>query len=654
MEIIKEGLQKIESFGNSYYQMKTFGADLNMIIMSNKDVKGNDMIPSNIINAIINSKLIFGEFSDFINKIKMNNITFNDEELTLYNHIKSSIYKENTRFDIIRTTILSEFRNKEYNTQLNDPYAKYVYDNQKEAATQIMDYICDTDTKAVTLIALPQAGKTGTFVYCTYIALTNSNNNKIYEPENIFIISGLNDIDWQEQTEKDMMPSLKNNVYHLGQLRVFNERLKVINNSKILIIIDECQIATSENQTIDKSIFNLEKELCNANHIKYIIVSATPSVVKYELDEWGDKHKIVYLNPPPTYIGFSNFINDNRIYEADLITYEFLEREFKPLLIDRFIKPKYHIIRISLKKRSELEEWIKDNNYKKEEIDSDNKIDNVNMHLDSPPEKHTFIIIKGFYRAGKRMNDKNIGIVYEYSSIINYDVTAQGLIGRFCGTNKQLNGPTAPIFFCRKETLVSYINFINEKCEYASADYYSLKLKVVDNELTKKSKSFVTKLSKVSISNKKEHNHIKPQDYIDKPKELIFEDKDFNIIIDGKDKHKIVLNIIQEKYTDIYNIIKDYRCDKCTVPTTEYSYKRHIIDARKAYKDGTLYLADINKETKEEHLNSWVIFIDHNSDPKNKTHQAYLIIYHGERRKKLLEDGKKKAKTKHKAQEISL
>ena len=70
MEIIKEGLQKIESFGNSYYQMKTFGADLNMIIMSNKDVKGNDMIPSNIINAIINSKLIFGEFSDFINECK--------------------------------------------------------------------------------------------------------------------------------------------------------------------------------------------------------------------------------------------------------------------------------------------------------------------------------------------------------------------------------------------------------------------------------------------------------------------------------------------------------------------------------------------------------------------------------------------------------
>ena len=646
MEIIKDRLQKIESFGNSYYQMKNFGADINMIHLLNKDVKNNEILPKNLFDKITESKLNHKDFIDFIEKIKINNITFNNDELILYNQMKSYIYKENNRFDNIRTTILSEFRNKEYNIQLTDPYTKYVYDNQKEAAMHIMEYLFDDKVKAVSLIALPQAGKTGTFVYCTYLALTHSDNNKIYEPENIFIISGLNDTDWQEQTEKDMLSSLKTNVYHLGQLKSFNEKLKIINNSRILIIIDECQIATSENQTIDKSIFRLEDNLNNANEIKYLIVSATPSVVKYELDEWGDKHKIVYLNTPPIYIGFTNFIKENRIYEAEEITKEFLEENFKPLLDNRFIKPKYHIIRISMKKRSELEKWIVDNNYKKEEIDSDNKIDNINNYLNIQPEKHTFIIIKGFWRAGKRMNDKNIGIVYEYNTIINYDVTAQGLIGRFCGTDKQPNGPTAPIFFCKKETLVSYMNFINEKCEYANADYYSLKLRVVDNELTKKKASFISKVTKTSITNKKEHNHIKPQDYIDSPREIIISDADYLRLDDNKIKHELFLNIMENKNKDIYNIIKNYKCDKCSIPKADESYKRHIIDTRKAYKDGTLYLADLKSDTKEEHLNSWVVFIDWNKDPKTGTHQAYLIVYHGDKRKKLLAESKKNAKMK--------
>jgi hypothetical protein len=74
------------------------------------------------------------------------------------------------------------------------------------------------------------------------------------------------------------------------------------------------------------------------------------------------------------------------------------------------------------------------------------------------------------------------------------------------------------------------------------------------------------------------------------------------------------------------------------------SIKRHIIDARKACEDKKLYLADIAKETKDEYKNSWVVFIDHLKNPKDGTHKVYLVIYHGERRKKLLEESKKKVK----------
>lgn len=645
MELDKEKFGKLEQFINMYFQMLNLGCDKNMIL--NKDISGNEMLPYDIFIKITESELTNNEFCSFLDKIKNNNNSLNNNELILYNHFKSYIYKLNTRFDNIRNTILSEFLNKEYNTKLKDPYDKYVYDNQKETAYQIMNYIFDNDVKAVTLVALPQAGKTGTFAYCTYLALTHCDNNKIYEPENIFIISGLNDIDWQEQTEKDMMPSLKNNVYHLGKLKVFNEQLKLIANSKIFIIIDECQVATSSDQTIDRILSELEKNISNGNEIKYLVVSATPSVILYDLKEWGGKHKTVFLNIPPIYTGFENFLNEGRIYEAGILSKEFLDEQFKPLLKDRFKEPKYHIVRISQKKRDELETWIVENKYEKKEIDSQNKIDNINDYLQVVPKNHTFLIIKNYWRAGKRMNDKNVGIVYEYSNITNYDVTAQGLIGRFCGTNKQKNGPTAPIFFCKKDALTGYINFIKEDCEYSVADYHSLKIKVVDNELEKKTKSIITKITKVSIKDSVEHNHIKKQDYIDPPRELMISDNDYLKIDDevsNNKKSNIFKNILKEKYKNIFDLIENYNCDKCTIPKADANYKRHIIDARKACEDKKLYLADIAKETKDEYKNSWVVFIDHLKNPKDGTHKVYLVVYHGERRKKLLEESKKKVK----------
>jgi len=643
MELNKEQFSKLEQFINMFFQMQSLGCDKNMI--KNKDISGNEMLPYDIFTNIIESELTKNEFSNFLDKIKTNNKSLNNNELKLHNDFKSYIYTLNSRFDNIRNTILSEFLNKEYNTKLKDPYDKYVYDNQKETAHQIMNYIFDNDVKAVTLVALPQAGKTGTFAYCTYLALTHVDNNKIFEPENIFIISGLNDLDWQEQTEKDMMPSLKNNVYHLGKLKEFNEKLKGIANSKIFIILDECQVATSSEQTIDRILSELEKNISNGNEIKYLVVSATPSVILYDLKEWGNKHKIVYLNIPPIYIGFENFLNECRIYEANVLCKEFLDEEIKPLLKDRFKEPKYHIVRISQKKRNELEGWIKENKYEKKEIDSQNKIDNINDYLQIVPKNHTFLIIKNYWRAGKRMNDKNVGIVYEYSNTTTYDVTAQGLIGRFCGTNKQKNSPTAPIFFCKKEALIGYINFIKEKCEYSIADYHSHKLKVVNNELEKRTKSIIPKITKISIKDSVEHNHIKKQDYIDTPKELTISDKEYLKIedLEKTKKSTMVLNIIQEKYTDIFKIIQNYK-GSCTTPKADNNYQIHIIGVRKAYQDNKLYLANITKESREDYLNSWLAFIDHKENPKDGTHKVYLVIYHGERRKKLLEESKKKTK----------
>ena len=663
MEVDKDKLSKIESFMNSYYQMRDH-FDIDTIIkFANTKPDGTNNLEKNIINSLIESKLIYSEFINFLGKLNMEHKLFNNNEMNLYKKIEHYIYKESTRFDRIRDAARLEFENKKSNLKITNQNKKYIYDNQIEAAVEVMDNLFNDDIKAVSLVALPQVGKTGTFIYCTYLAMTHPDNQKIFEPENIFIISGLNDLEWEKQTKNDMFDSLKNNVYHLGQLSKFNEKVNSINNKKILIIIDECQVATSENQSIDKIISKLEENTNNNNNeIKYLVVSATLSVIKYELDEWGHRHQVVFLKSPSSYIGFTNFINEDRIYDAEEMTEDFLEKQFKPLLKNRYLQPKYHILRISVNKRKNFTDWITENHellkLKKEPIYIDaneknihenNNFDIYNVLENIIPDKHTFVIIKQYWRAGKRMCDKNIGIVYEYSKDVNYDITAQGLIGRFCGNDKQENNPTAPIFFCRKETLQGYMNFYKEGCDYTLADYISAKLKIKDNELDRIKKSFVSSILEDKNS---PHQFTKREEYVDPPRELLITPAEFDKIKNGKGtQSSSLLDIIQNKYKDLYEIIKDYKCDKCTCPNkalgkNHYSYKRHILDARQNFYDKKPYLADITVETKEESKNAWTAFIDWELNTTHKKHTVYLNVYHGQKKLKLSEERKKLSKEK--------
>ena len=648
---------------NAYYQMKDH-FDIDTIINCvNTNLDGTSSLEKKIINSLIDSNLTKTEFITFLGKLNMEHKLFNNNEMNLYKKIEHYIYKESTRFDRIRDAAKLEFENKKSNLKVTNQNKKYIYDNQIVAAVEVMDYLFNDDIKAVSLVALPQVGKTGTFIYCTYLAMTHPDNQKIFEPENIFIISGLNDLEWEKQTKDDMFDSLKNNVYHLGQLPNFNEKVNSINNKKILIIIDECQVATSKKQSIDKIISNLEENYNNNNNeIKYLVVSATLSVIKYELDEWGEKHQVVFLKSPPTYIGFTNFISENRINDAPQITNDFLDKQFKPLLKDRYLQPKYHIVRVSEGKRDDLIAWIEKNHVElkleknpiyidadRKKVHDKNDFD-IHYNLENiTPDKHTFVVIKQYWRAGKRMCDKNIGIVYEYSKDVNYDITAQGLIGRFCGNDKQKNNPTAPIFFCRKETLQGYINFYKEGCDYALANYISSKLKIKDNELERIKKSFVTSILEDKNS---PHHFTKKEEYVDPPRELLITPSEFDKIKNGKEKQSItLLDIIKNKYRDLYDIIKDYKCDKCTSPNkllgkNHYSYKRHILDARQNYYDKKPYLADITVETKEGNINAWTAFIDWELNTNHKKHTVYLNVYHGQKKLKLSEERKKLNKEK--------
>ena len=352
------------------------------------------------------------------------------------------------------------------------------------------------------------------------------------------------------------------------------------------------------------------------------------------MNRWGTDHSLIYLEASNKYIGFQNFIDGNRMEDAEEINIEFLNNKILPLINSRYNVPKYHIIRSQNKNIREcIELWCKKNKFNIKYIDSStrkNKDDDIKTLLLLKPLCHTFIIIKGFWRAGKRMIDKHIGIAYEYNINQDFNVTAQGLIARFCGNDKQTNSISAPYFFCNTTTIKNYLNFIKNDCNFKRADYISNKLKIQEGEIKIVKSSLFHKMLNGSDDN---IDLIKRKDYVDIPYEFNITDELYNIIENnaGKKRQEIILNLIKTNNSILHNIISSYNCYEITIPETDSSYKKKILALRNAIINNK-HIIPPDKKKNDEYKNCWISFIDNRS----LTKKIYIMVYHGMKRNNML------------------
>jgi hypothetical protein len=595
-------------------------------------------INNDILNYMINlPKKNITNFENIINKIKNNDYNFSNSDKEIYKLIKNSIL-DNTKsiYDIQREKIIADFEQKKYNYEDLNPSNKFIYENQEQSAIEIIQNLKE-GKKAVSLIALPQVGKTGTFIYFIYLALTDNNNDFIFLTENTYILTGMNDKSWINQTKNDLFDALKNNIYHLGTIKKLKSELSNKINSRILIVLDESQIATSEDQKISHLFKEIDNDNRNDNKIYYLVVSATPSSPLLDFAKWGDKHSKVFLNPPPSYIGFKTFIAEKRIENSQPISEKYLQK-INNLIKSRYNIPKYHIFRLSQKNREIILNWIKNNNYKKINIDSDNSFLQIDNIFNRNPENHTIILIKNFWRAGKRMNDKHIGIVYEHNKNVDFNITAQGLIARFCGNDKQKNNPQTPYFLCNVDTIKKYIDFIEFECDFAKADYISKNLNIVENEKIKHIPSFVNGILKTND----EDGTIKKEDYCSIPIMYKLTNQIYEEINECDNKINFIGNIIKKLDNNKYEeILKGkYNCIKCTIPEKNDSYKRHISDTKKIMENNK-YIRPTDLPKDDDYNNCYVVYIDNRSNPK----KLYLWLYHGKKKRELHRKYNLKCKT---------
>ena len=89
-----------------------------------------------------------------------------------------------------------------------------IYDNHEQCSTRIVSDLYDRKIISIMTVALTQSGKTGTM--CSLIK--NYVRNTLIPKENIYIITGLSDRDWIDQTKHRMPDCLQDRVYHRNDL----------------------------------------------------------------------------------------------------------------------------------------------------------------------------------------------------------------------------------------------------------------------------------------------------------------------------------------------------------------------------------------------------------------------------------------------------
>ena len=485
---------------------------------------------------------------------------------------------------------------------------EYIYDNQKEDANIICNKFYESQIRVISIVKRTKVGMDGLMIQLAKNITTHPDDNFALHRNNIFFITAMSNISW-ENDMKDKMPScFKDNVYHHGKLQNLKNKLKNIKNA--IIINDEIDSGDKEDQKLHlllKESGILDITYMEKNNIRVVFVSATMINELHDLYKWGNKHYTHYMTIPENYIGHKEFLELGIIQEYYPINNnESAEKWIQEDILSNYgLDYRIHIVRTDLKNKDFIFNACIKNNIDFKNHTSNDRISNEELsYLFNNISNHLVIAVKGFYRRANLIPNewkKKIGATHErYVNKFDTNVQIQGLPGRMSGYWKLeiLSGhKTGP-----HRTSVDAIN------EYE--EFYKNPFGKIKYSTTSSKKLFVNPI------------HIKNLEIIN---QIDTTNKRVPIVIDGlnesdiiftttkrKEKIDFVLSILKNntKYINLLNFINNSQvlCAQISQPNTDSSYKKHITDVVNANITNTSYSVDLVEKYKDK--NNWQLFID--------------------------------------------
>jgi hypothetical protein len=327
---------------------------------------------------------------------------------------------------------------------------EYIFPNQKEDAAEICNKFYNTDTRVISIVKRTKVGMDGLMIELAKNMTTHSDNNFALHRNNIFFLTGMSNVSW-ENDMKDKIPAcFKDNVYHHGKLQRLKTKLRNIQNA--IIINDEIDSGDKEDQKLHlilKESGILDMKYMEENNIRFVFVSATMINELRDLYKWGDKHYTHYMTIPESYIGHKEFLELGIIQEYyPVCSDESAEKWIREDVIERYGNDfRIHLIRTDEKHKDFIfnaciRNKIDFKNHTSDDRISDEELSNMFNHISN----HLVIAVKGFYRRANLIPNewkKKIGATHErYVKKYDTNVQVQGFPGRMSGYWKHdlLNG----------------------------------------------------------------------------------------------------------------------------------------------------------------------------------------------------------------------
>jgi len=376
-----------------------------------------------------------------------------------------------------RDAIHKDYLACEAKLRINYPEQRLIYDNQKEVALEMMHSFINENVHLAILIAEMQVGKTGACLATAFYMCMHSDDSEVIDMQNVILLTGLSDTDWKEQTRGSMISSFQDNVYHRGNFKSKQLIEQLKHGQNMLLIIDESHIATQISQQMsillkETNILNIDN--LRSRNIRIMQISATPGATLQDALDWGSSSKLFKLKPSSVYVSFQKLKDANRIKEALDLSKNDNVLYIGNYIKNEYIQPKYHIIRVKGRTSviKNIERLCTALNW---QIIHHNSLERWNADiLTKKPNVHTFILIKDFWRASKRLCDIHIGVVHEsFVKKIDANTNAQGLAGRCCGNDKQTPGTGTPTIFCSVLAIQQYIDWVAANGNYEKLNNYS-------------------------------------------------------------------------------------------------------------------------------------------------------------------------------------
>ncbi len=353
-----------------------------------------------------------------------------------------------------------------------------IFENQEICGKEVRNIFNNKAIVNCLVYGLTQAGKTGCMTSLIQY-YTLSNNIPI---NNIYIITGLSDVEWKKDTKNRMPNSINDRVFHRGNIKNFI--LDIRGKKNCLIIMDEIQIACEDNQTINKAFTECQfydLDFLLDNDIKIIQFSATPDGNINDIVDWKHHSAIVKLAPGQGHYGPKQAIEQGRIKQFKDLTILDNVKELKND-IEKYVNPRYHLIRVPNKREKKDKtnnQSIVISNFKKvfgEKYEYNKNIlkprKRHQLYFRKNPERNTFIFYCEILRCAKTQYKKYVGISYDRYSIDPCDSTIiQGSFGRLNGYDD--NGDS--ICYTNIKSIKNYIKLWDNDMKFTKGIVWNTK-----------------------------------------------------------------------------------------------------------------------------------------------------------------------------------